>query len=429
LEVSSELISPENELKLTLKGFENKNITIQRLNPNNPNDNSYLAYDIKDFIKNRNGTGIINLFNPDNPGETHISFELDFNSKIAHYPLDEAEGNIAGEKINNLDGIIIGSPNWQPEGGKVGGAILLNGIDNYIATPFILDPSEGPFSVYSWIKGGMPGQAIISQSYLTSRPRNGQTWLSLSPEGKLVTDLRDNNSRAPLIAQEPVITDNDWHHVGVVWDGSKRHLYIDGKQAAKDNVNLSKLLTSYGELYFGAGKNLELNSFWSGIIDNIRIYKLPVQDTTQIEGSIINEKNFEGFETRDFSKFQWVTYGGIISNPAPWFVTSDQAYSGNYCAKAVNTNKGGNTKIEVTLDCQDGKISFNRKLSSSYSHGLMFYIDNQMMDAWGGEKDWERFSYPVENGTRKFMWFYKQDGTISPGEAARIDNITFPLKD
>ena len=56
----------------------------------------------------------------------------------------------------------------------------------------------------------------------------------------------------------------------------------------------------------------------------------------------------------------------------------------------------------------------------------MFYIDDQMVDSWGGEQDWEKFSYPVKEGTREFIWFYKQDQEITEGEAAWIDNITFP---
>jgi hypothetical protein len=43
----------------------------------------------------------------------------------------------------------------------VDGALECDGIDDYISTDFVLDPEDGSFSVFAWIKGGVPGQVII----------------------------------------------------------------------------------------------------------------------------------------------------------------------------------------------------------------------------------------------------------------------------
>jgi hypothetical protein len=67
-----------------------------------------------------------------------------------------------------------------------------------------------------------------------------------------------------------VITDGDWHRVGFVWDGSQRILYVDDMEVAIDTQ--SGLGSSEGGLYIGAGKNLEPGSFFSGLIDDVRIY-------------------------------------------------------------------------------------------------------------------------------------------------------------
>ena len=69
----------------------------------------------------------------------------------------------------------------------------------------------------------------------------------------------------------------DWHRVGFVWDGSYRHLYVDGVEVAKDAEPLSGLEGTEGGLYFGAGSNLSPGTFFSGLIDDIRIYNRAIR--------------------------------------------------------------------------------------------------------------------------------------------------------
>ena len=69
-----------------------------------------------------------------------------------------------------------------------------------------------------------------------------------------------------------MITDGDWHHIGHVWDGSCRALYVDGTIAATDTEALDPLESSNGGLYFGTSKTLEAGTFFSGLMDEVRIY-------------------------------------------------------------------------------------------------------------------------------------------------------------
>ena len=57
-----------------------------------------------------------------------------------------------------------------------------------------------------------------------------------------------------------------------VWDGSCRYLYVDGAEVANDTAPLSDLTGGEGGLYFAAGSTLSPSTFWSGLIDDIRIY-------------------------------------------------------------------------------------------------------------------------------------------------------------
>jgi len=187
---------------------------------------------------------------------------------VAHWKLDETEGIIAHDSAGDHDGVLMTeNPLWRPLGGQVDGAVQLDGVDDYVSTPFVLNPANHPISVFVWVKGGGPAEAIISQ---TDGTGYGSTWLGTDPsKGQLMTTLMF--FLIPVESQSVVI-DGDWHDVGVVWDGSRRHLYVDGAEVAKDTIDFSSGISCDGDLYFGAAKDLDASSFWSGLIDDIRIY-------------------------------------------------------------------------------------------------------------------------------------------------------------
>jgi len=183
---------------------------------------------------------------------------------LAHWKLDEIEGFIAHDSASDYDSTLSGDPVWRPADGKIDGALQFDGTDDYVSTPFVLDPADGPFSVFTWVKGGEPGQVIISQV-------NGANWLAADPsQGCLITNLKGAGRFAGSLRAETVITDSQWHRVGLVWDGSNRILYVDDVEVARDTQ--SGLGSSNGGLYFGAGKDREPDSFFSGLIDEVRIY-------------------------------------------------------------------------------------------------------------------------------------------------------------
>ncbi len=194
--------------------------------------------------------------------------EINDPTLIAHWALDEIEGDIASDSANDNDGTVYGDPAWQPEGGMVDGALQLDGIDDYVNTPFVLNPADGKFSVFVWIKGGAPGQTILSQM-------GGARWLCADPsDGNLMTELTESGqSGAPMFSQTN-ITDGNWHRIGLVWDGSHRTLYVDDIAVAEDTQ--ANLAGSYNGLYIGTGKAMEPGSFWSGLIDDVRIYNRAV---------------------------------------------------------------------------------------------------------------------------------------------------------
>ena len=69
------------------------------------------------------------------------------------------------------------------------------------------------------------------------------------------------------------ITDGNWHRIALVWDGTNRILYTDGQEVARDAQ--PEIAVPDGSLMIGAGT--KAGTFWTGLIDDVRIYNRAVK--------------------------------------------------------------------------------------------------------------------------------------------------------
>jgi len=183
---------------------------------------------------------------------------------VAHWALDETEGMVVTDSAGDSIGYALGNPVWKPDGGQVNGALQLDGVDDYVVTGAVPNPQEGPISILAWIKGGVPGQVILSQM-------GGVNWLCTDPSGgTLMTELTSAGQDGSSLGSEAVITDGSWHRLCFVFDGSHTSLYVDGAIVAEDTQD--GLEGSSNGLYIGTGKMMQPGTYFSGLIDDIRIY-------------------------------------------------------------------------------------------------------------------------------------------------------------
>jgi len=192
---------------------------------------------------------------------SHWQQVLDDPTLITHWKFDETEGAIAYDSAGLNDATVVGIPAWQPAGGAMDGALGFDGV-TFVTADFALSPTN-EFSVFAWIKGGAPDQVVISQE-------DGVDWLLADAQGYLMTQLTSGGRRSDPLHSDVSITDDNWHRVGFTWDGTNRILYVDDVEVAHDTQ--AGLKGADGGLYIGAGKSLEASSFWSGLIDDVRIY-------------------------------------------------------------------------------------------------------------------------------------------------------------
>ncbi len=199
---------------------------------------------------------------------SHWGEQVDDPTLVGYWPFDETEGVVANDRASGSRAMILGSAQWRPQGGRIGGALELNGT-TFISAKSPLNPADGPFSVLAWIKGGAPGQTILAQG-------GGANWLATDTQtGALMTALSQGGPTAGDLSSEAVITDGNWHRIAFTWDGLSRRLHVDGVLAAEDTQD--SLAGSSANLVIGAGKTMAPGTFWTGLIDDVRIYNRTVQ--------------------------------------------------------------------------------------------------------------------------------------------------------
>jgi len=199
---------------------------------------------------------------------TYWRQEVEDPTLLAHWKLDEYEGDIAYDSVGDNHARITGDPYWLCDGGRIDGGLELDGINDLVVTDYVLNPADGPFSVLVWVQGGKPGQDIIAQM-------RGATWLGTDAQGALMTALKGPGGTVWPLYSDKVITDGRWHHLVLVCEGGNRILYVDEIEVARDAR--CPFQSSEGGLVIGAGMSSLAGAFWSGMVDDVRIYNRAVR--------------------------------------------------------------------------------------------------------------------------------------------------------
>ena len=185
---------------------------------------------------------------------------------IAHYPFD---GN-ANDVVGGHNGAVIGVPTYTT--GKIGQAILLNGVDNYVRVGSVGISGAAPRTVSGWAKSNstkMPDWTNIfgftgtDDANLTARSfdielRGGQLQFCIHVYG-----WEDNI--LPL--------DLEWHHLAVTYDGTMIRWYGDGRYINSYERSGDNALNTEDTVHMGRrGDTGEATNFFPGKVDDVKIW-------------------------------------------------------------------------------------------------------------------------------------------------------------
>ena len=107
----------------------------------------------------------------------------------------------------------------------------------------------------------------------------------------------------------------------------------------------------------------------------------------------------------------------------------DGVWTYRYSLKSGDISDGEIARISITMQMQEGNLSFMYKVSSENPYDeLIFSIDGNFQESWSGEVGWESYTAPISYGIHTLTWDYRKDVSGSSGsDSAWIDDVWIPI--
>jgi hypothetical protein len=90
-----------------------------------------------------------------------------------------------------------------------------------------------------------------------------------------MTELSTSGQTGGRLLSQAVITDGNRHRIAFTWNGSQRRLYVDRVLVSEDAPR--SMTDTSGKLLLGAAQDMAPGAFWTGLIDEVRIYNRVVK--------------------------------------------------------------------------------------------------------------------------------------------------------
>ena len=208
---------------------------------------------------------------------TKISTAL--HTLIARWKLDETEGSSAADSSgNNLIGTLVGDPQWLSSGGKFGGALKLDGVDDYVETNYATDLPA--WTVAVWVNSPAVPSSEVPSGPLHRNKNYHINWNHSFDDfrgtaGMQVADTWYAASFGDLQA-------NTWYHLAATYDGEEFKSYKNGILITNNSTPSGDPDTENTTLKLG--RHSLYGDHFGGIIDDARIYNyaLSQADITKI---------------------------------------------------------------------------------------------------------------------------------------------------
>ena len=187
---------------------------------------------------------------------------------IGWWTFDEGSGNTAFDLSGyGNDGILQGNPQWVD--GIFGGAIDLDGNDDYIAIDSIADDlTDNNFTVSAWIKTTAGEGNVIGANDSGS---GHQFIFGVTGSGTLLVEAHSNINSYP-----PVINDGEWHFIAYVRDGTTAYAYTDGELVGTETPDGNPA----GQVRWSIGMEWDdsPSDEFTGLVDDVHFFNHPLTE-------------------------------------------------------------------------------------------------------------------------------------------------------
>ena len=158
---------------------------------------------------------------------------------VGWWKLDEKEGRTAADSSGNgHNATVHGNPTWQPSGGKIGGAIALDGNGELpggrrrIRLRCHRRRHRRRLDQSQRLRQAVAGDRHQGRSTWRIQRNNETNTLEFACTG---LHIPGGNEYGSLFGTKEITLD-EWHHVAGVYDGKKMYLYVDGALDASQDA-------------------------------------------------------------------------------------------------------------------------------------------------------------------------------------------------
>ncbi len=292
---------------------------------------------------------------------------------LAHWTMDESSGPSASDTtMSARDGVVQGGSSWTA--GKIGGAVLFDGIDDHIVT-HPLDHAGNALTFTGWLRrsGSQPGWAGI----IFCRGTAATAGLNFGPANELRFHWDAGSNPSWTYNSGLVPPDGVWTFVALVVSHSSATVYMkpDGGslQTATANGTFNPQSLSSG-LYLGRDPGWDQLRSFRGALDDVRVFR---RSLTAME--IASLANLAGTPANPTPAITSARVLGLPTNLAwrqPPGATSYRIYLGHTYSGVRNANlaspeyRGMTTSPAFSagklgpgdwfwrVDCTDGNVVF-----------------------------------------------------------------------
>ncbi|MFH1882170.1 MAG: LamG domain-containing protein, partial [Planctomycetota bacterium] len=174
------------------------------------------------------------------------------------------EGNALDSSGNELHGTEMGNPTY--EAGVFGQAISLDGDGDYVDCGLAPEFDITDFITFTyWIK-----VVAFDKSWNTVLSRGDDSWRSSRAGTNNFMEAAVSGTTGGYTYGVTPVDDEQWHHVGWVYDGTMNYLYVDGEVDATE-ASTGQITVSSFPLYIGDNSSAT-GRFWTGLIDDVLIF-------------------------------------------------------------------------------------------------------------------------------------------------------------
>ncbi|MGB2864840.1 MAG: LamG domain-containing protein [Sedimentisphaerales bacterium] len=161
--------------------------------------------------------------------------------------------------------------------GKHGGGVEFDGGGDYIyAELAVFMPSQ---TTCVWVRTSSSDQSILGWS--GGHPTDGLHDRELYVNGDGTVTVRVWTGAATTVTSQTPVDDGAWHHLATGYtEGGETWLYVDG--VFQGSTPSSGIYNSYPTSYLTVGIESEVNSYFTGAVDDVRVY-----DEALTEGQVL----------------------------------------------------------------------------------------------------------------------------------------------